>query len=160
MSTVAQIPENWPLGLADTSNEFFHAVSSVSPSDHQRDSFQDKATSSKPISTTSTDKLFFGAESNNQANSPAHLAFEPVISSASEKEPLDWKRHDPPLELLGLLEDTSAEIRGLLQSSISALRSRHVEEGKAQQAAARSSKPLRRSERASLRPKIGVGTCE
>ena len=158
MAMTAQMPGNWPLFDVDSSNELFLSVSPTSPVQHERDLFQSTAltTSLKPKSSADTDELFFSVESGNEASSPTYLAFEPVVSSVSEREPLNWRRYDPPQELLSHPDDSSETIQAILEASISTLQSRHMEEEKAQKAAARSSKPLKRSGRASLRPNVEV----
>lgn len=112
---------------------------------------------SSATSTSTTNELFFDVETNFEAISPPYLAFDPVVSSVSENESIDWRRYDSPAELLQVQDDTSEEIRGMLQSSIERIQARHVEEEEQRAAAARRQKPLNRAKRASMKPRKDVG---
>jgi hypothetical protein len=97
-------------------------------------------------------------DQNDEASSPSYLVFEPVVSTVSEKEPMDWRRYEPPKELLNSQDDTSEVVRGILEPSIARIRARHVEEEGRQVANARRERPLSRVGRASVKPRREVST--
>jgi hypothetical protein len=93
---------------------------------------------------------------NSKTRSTNHLAFKAMTANMSDPTAVNWKRYDPPAELINHPDDTSEEIQELLKSSIDALQARHLEESRELEAAARASKPLGRSRRVSGRPKVEV----
>lgn len=157
MAVVTSMPGNWPRESIDTMDTNREQFLPVPITGYQAELVQILTTPS-PASTSSrtSDELFFNIETNNEAVSPSYLTFEPVVSSVSENEPIDWRRYDPPTELLQVQDDTPEEIRGLLQSSIERIQARHVEEEQKRAATARRQKPLNRAKRASMRPRKEV----
>jgi hypothetical protein len=116
---------------------------------------------SSGLLSNSTDELFFDCPTPNsdrtdEASSPSYLVFTPVVSTVSEREPTDWRRYEPPNELLNPQDDTSDVVRGVLEPSIARIRSRHVEEEDRRAANARRERPLARVGRASVKPSRGV----
>ncbi|KAE9373022.1 hypothetical protein N431DRAFT_465334 [Stipitochalara longipes BDJ] len=113
---------------------------------------------SSTSSTTSDDELFFDCTTPNpdrteEASSPSYLVFEPVVSTVSEQEPTDWRRYEPPSELLIPQDETSEVIRGLLKPSITRIQARHVEEEERRITHARRERPISRVGRASGKPR-------
>ncbi|KAG9232669.1 hypothetical protein BJ875DRAFT_466149 [Amylocarpus encephaloides] len=119
------------------------SIQSLSTTDHLQDL--------EPIHDV--DELFFNVGNNNEAASPSYLIFEPVVSSVSNTSTVDWKRYEPPQELLISGDDTPLALRGLLAESVERIKVRHREEEEQRAAAARRGKPLRRGVRASVKPK-------
>lgn len=147
----------WPRELSDAIDSNHEQFLPLPIAGYQAELAQIFA-SPAPSSATSrsSDGLFFDVETNLEAISPSYLTFEPVVSSVSENEPIDWRRYDPPAELLQVQDDTSEEIRGILQSSIERIQARHIEEEEQRAAAARRQKPLNRAKRASVKPRKDV----
>ncbi|KAG4429090.1 hypothetical protein IFR05_015429 [Cadophora sp. M221] len=116
-------------------------------------------TASASSSRDSRDELFFDCRQNTAATNPteeafpSYLAFEPVVESVASDEHVDWRRYDPPRELLDFQEATSPTIRELLPGSIQRLRARHEEEERSRAAAARRERPIARVGRASVKPR-------
>lgn len=112
-------------------------------------------------SRDSVEEQFFDCQTPNpdyidESSSPSYLIFEPVVSTVSDQEPTDWRRYEPPNELLNSEDDTSEGIRGILEPSIARIRSRHVEEEERRAANARRERPLGRVGRASVKPQRNV----
>lgn len=85
---------------------------------------------------------------------------EQAVTGVAETGPADWRRYDPPRELLDHPEGTSEAVIELSQVSIATLQERNREEDRIREAAARRAKPLGRSRRVSGRPKIHVRTSQ
>jgi hypothetical protein len=97
--------------------------------------------------------LLLSATDNGAGSWSSYLAFEPVVREDLSFENEDWRRFDPPKELLEAQEGTSKEIKSLLASSIGRIQARHAEEVQQRAAMARADKPLTRARRASIRPR-------
>lgn len=111
-------------------------------------------------SRDSRDELFFDADSGamNETVLPSYLVFEPVVESVSENETTDWRRYEPPQELLRFQENsnTSREIQEILAQSIERIKQRHAEEEERRAAALRQERPIARVGRASVKPRLDV----
>lgn len=122
--------------------------------------------SSASSSRNSADELFFDCPSRSPSASgsawetsvPSYLVFEPVVESVSDNEPVDWRRFEPPAELLQGQEETSDIVRELLVPSVDRIRRWIVEEDESRMAAARRNKPIHRTGRASVKPRREVST--
>lgn len=162
MALVTGMVGRWPEDLNDSINDSYkyHEQSLPVPiTGYQAELaqiFPSPSPASATSSTSNTDELFFDVETSFEAMSHSYLTFEPVVSSVSGNEPIDWRRYDPPAELLQVQDDTSEEIRGILQSSIERIQARHVEEEEQRAATARRQKPLNRTKRASIKPRKDV----
>ncbi|RDL38602.1 uncharacterized protein BP5553_02942 [Venustampulla echinocandica] len=147
MAMVAIMPGNWPKDgpeEEDMSDEPFLPR------------FSSSMMTAKP-SPPAHDELFIDTNQSNEASSPSYLLFEPVVSSVSETEPIDnWRRYDPPRELLDFQDGTSTDIRSLLEPSIERIRDRHRADVEMRTAAARREKPLGRAGRASAKPRRDI----
>jgi hypothetical protein len=118
-----------------------------------------------PASQNSADELFFGCLSTSQVSTTDHveertstsyLIFEPVVEEDSNIENTDWRRYDPPPELLRSQEGISHELEGLLAPSIERIRAQHIQEEERRAASSRMERPLARAGRASVRPRRQV----
>ena len=78
------------------------------------------------------------------------------MESASETEPTDWKRYEPPKELLKFPGIPLEEIRRIFPESIERVRARHLEEENKRRAAARPERLLARKERVYKKPQLEV----
>jgi hypothetical protein len=173
MATTTQMPGNWPLETPlqiDPMHELFLPISPISPMSPMSPisllspPYPAERKQQAPVPTSrSTSKraksavdMALATKSHYGAPSSSYLAFEPVVESVSEHKTVDWKRYEPPQELLNHPDDTSEDIRRLIQASIDALQARHLEEERGREAAARNAKPLGRSRRVSGRPKVEV----
>ncbi|KAL5329584.1 hypothetical protein ACEPPN_003098 [Leptodophora sp. 'Broadleaf-Isolate-01'] len=105
-------------------------------------------------SRDSRDELFFDCGQSTAVTDPSeeafasYLAFEPVVESVSSDEHVDWRRYDPPRELLDFQEATSPIIQEMLPVSIERLRTRHEEEERRRAATSRRERPIARSDHA------------
>jgi hypothetical protein len=156
MRAIPTMPGNWPLReeaevdyprintqLADS---MVHVLTSHSAT---------SATSSR----SSNDELFFdtpgpssGIYRNGESSTLSYLIFEPVVESVSRDEPIDWRRYEPPQELLHAPDGISEEIRRILDSSIERIKAHHEEEEQQRIAHAKRERPLARTGRASVKP--------
>ena len=161
MTTVASMPGHWPREFHDNMNMSnslpYHRLNTQLG----RSSLQVPRIVSSASSSTSRDELFFDCpapNSNNddEASSPSYLVFTPVVSTVSEQEPTDWRRYEPPTELMDSQDNVSEVVRGILEPSITRLRARHIEEEERRAANARRERPLARVGRASVKPKREV----
>ncbi|KAF4635232.1 hypothetical protein G7Y89_g2875 [Cudoniella acicularis] len=100
------------------------------------------------------DELFLEVNQNNGENSPSYLIFEPVVSSVTDSVPIDWRRYDPPAELLNYQDGIPNEIREILEPSIQNIRARHEEEVQRRAATARRGGPLTRGRKVSGKPVV------
>lgn len=161
MTTVASMPGHWPREFHDNMNMSnslpYHRLNTQLG----RSSLQVPRIVSSASSSTSGDELFFDCpapNSNNddEASSPSYLVFTPVVSTVSEQEPTDWRRYEPPTELVNSQDDTSDVVRRILKPSIERLQIRHIKEEERRAANARRERPLARVGRASVKPKREV----
>lgn len=166
MTAVATMPGNWPRELHDDVN-----MSNAIPYPRLNTQLGESSlqvpriTSAASSSRDSGDELFFdcrmpNSEQNEETSSPPYLIFEPVVSTVSDKEPTDWRRYEPPTELLNSQDDTPETIRGILEPSIARIRTRHAEEEDRRAASARRERPLARAGRASVKPRRDVSSSE
>jgi hypothetical protein len=118
-----------------------------------------------PASPNIPDELFFDLPSPSQApvqindeerTSTPYLIFEPVVEEESSVENIDWRRYDPPQELLRSQDGTSYELESLLECSIERIQARHVDEDQRRAAASRIERPLARAGRVSGKPRRQV----
>ncbi len=162
MTAVATMPGNWPGELHGDAN-----MSNTVPYPRLNTQLGElslqvpRIASAASSSRDSGDELFFDCQTPNpdqseEASSPSYLIFEPVVSTVSYKEPTDWRRYEPPNELLNSQEDTSEIVRDILEPSIARIRTRHVEEEERRAANARRERPLARVGRASAKPRRDV----
>jgi hypothetical protein len=167
MAATIQMPGNWPLENSfeiDPNHELFLPISPVSPMSSITPPYPIEREHHVPVArlqptqktTSNAVDMAPASEPNSKMHSPSYLAFEPVVKSVTENMLIDWKRYEPPQELLNHPDDTSEEIRRILQSSIDTLQARHLEEEREREASARIAKPLGRSRRVSGRPKVEV----
>jgi hypothetical protein len=164
MTTIASMPGNWPREFHDDINTSMMSTLSPYPQLHTQlgqPSLQVPRIVTSASSSNSPDELFHDCtapslDQNDEASSPSYLVFEPVVSTVSEQEPTDWRRYDPPNELLNSHDDTSDIVRGLLEPSIARIRARHVEEEERRVANLRRERPLSRVGRASVKPRREV----
>jgi hypothetical protein len=160
MTTTSPMPGHWP--FHDEAN-----ISDIMP--YPRLDTQLRGTSlqvprivsAASSSGDSAEELFFDCQTpnidqNDESSSPSYLIFEPVVSTVSDQEPTDWRRYEPPNELLNSQDDTSEAIRGVLEPSIARIRARHVQEEERRAANARRERPLARVGRASTKPRRDV----
>ncbi len=123
------------------------------------------------LSAQNGDELFFNCPRSSpniqltldeagESSSTPYVLFEPVVESFSEQEPTDWRRYDPPNELLQFQGSPSEtrydEIKRVVSGSIARIRARHLEVENRRRAAARPERPLSRSEKVSVKPRRGV----
>lgn len=123
-----------------------------------------------PSSQPSTDELFFDCltpsptirvtSDEGESSSNPYVLFEPAAEGFFEREPTEWRRYEPPKELLQFqgnpLETRYNEIRRVVPESIERIRERHLEEENKRRAAGRPEKPLSRSRRISTKPRSEV----
>ena len=118
-----------------------------------------------PASPNIPDELFFDRRSLNQAQnqvndeervSTSYLIFEPVVDEESSVGDTDWRRYDPPQELLQSQTGTSHDLESLLAPSIDRIQTRYVEEEERRAASSRIERPLARAGRASMKPRRQV----
>jgi hypothetical protein len=160
MTTTSSMPGHWP---------FHDEAHILDPSPYPRlntpvaeSSLQvPRIVSTASSSRDSAEEQFFDCQTPNpdhidEPSSPSYLIFEPVVSTVSDQEPTDWRRYEPPNELLNSKDDTSEVIRGMLEPSVAGIRSRHVEEEERRAANARRERPLGRVGRASVKPQRNV----
>ncbi|CAG8953693.1 hypothetical protein HYFRA_00006582 [Hymenoscyphus fraxineus] len=154
MAVVASMSSNWPRGSNDSKDlNHEHHLSPTLPG------YQAELTRAFGTLSPSSANFRSSCQSNSSVETdkevvlPSYLSFEPVVSSVSENEHIDWRRYDPPAELHHMQDDTSEEIRGLLQTSIERIKARHAEEEERRTAAARLKKPLARANRVSMKPR-------
>lgn len=112
-------------------------------------------------SSGSNDELFFecptpspspGIERNGESSMLSYLIFEPVVESVEREKRIDWRRYEPPRELLHLGENTSDEIQRIMEPSIQNIKARYAEEETRRMAQARRERPVARAGRASVKP--------
>ncbi len=161
MTTIASITGNWPREFHDDMNMSkslpYHRLNTQLG----RSSLQVPRIVSSASSSTSGDELFFDCpepNSNNddEASSPSYLVFTPVVSTVSEQEPTDWRRYEPPTELVNSQDGISEVARGILKPSIERLQLKHIKEEERRAANARRERPIARVGRASVKPKREV----
>ena len=87
--------------------------------------------------------------------STSYLIFEPVVEENSNVEDTDWRRYDPPQELLRSRESISHDLEFILAPSIERIQARHVEEEE-RRAASRRERPLARARKAFIKPRHQV----
>ncbi|KAG4410992.1 hypothetical protein IFR04_015877 [Cadophora malorum] len=115
--------------------------------------------SASPSSSNSRDELFFDCGPAAASTEPSeeafasYLAFEPVVESVASDDHVDWRRYEPPRELLQSQEASSPTIRDILPVSLERLRARHEEEERRRAASARRERPIARVGRASVKPR-------
>lgn len=154
---LANMPGRWPRDSFETSDELYLPAP---PTSSPTEAFpQFHPVDMNQASSSSRDELFFSVEQNNEAISPSYLLFEPVVSSVTDNKPIDWRRYDPPGELLEFQDDTSEDIRNLLTPSIEIIQARHAEEIEGRVAAARQDRPLTRGRKVSVKPQRIVRYC-
>ncbi|KAK0103259.1 hypothetical protein ONS95_005293 [Cadophora gregata] len=157
MMTATRMPGNWPIenrqevsvrGGLRLNTDFSQGLLQVPT-----------MASASPSSSNSRDELFFecrpiaaSTDSSEEALA-SYLAFEPVVESVANDEHIDWRRYEPPRELLESQEGTSPTLRDLLPVSIERLRARHEEEEERRAASARRERPIARVGRASVKPR-------
>jgi hypothetical protein len=126
-----------------------------------------RPTTPYPTSPSIPDELFFDwplrSQPPNQVNdeasrSTSYLIFEPVVEEESNFENTDWRRYDPPQELLRSQDGTSKDLERLLAPSIERIQARHREEEGRRAAASRIERPLARAGRASFKPRRQVSS--
>lgn len=114
-----------------------------------------------PSQQHSDDDSFFGYNSpssnpgrggNGESSMSSYLVYEPVVESVSNETWTDWRRYDPPDELLHMPADTSEEIKAIVAPSIIRITRRYREEEEARIAQAKAARPLTRGGRASMKP--------
>ena len=165
MTMIAQMPGHWPRDLRDETemNQQLHFQESTSRLGETLQQLQTINISSS--SRNSHDELFFdcpsptrnpAVEQDSEASSSSYLIFEPVVSSVPDIQETDWRRFDPPRELLDSQASTSAEVQRLLAPSIERIQIRHQEEEERRAAAARRERPLARVGRVSIKPRREV----
>jgi hypothetical protein len=167
MTTTARMPGRWSGDLTDEvqMNNEPHFPGSTPQVGETLTQLPIMGNSS--LSRNSHEELFFDCassaarsladEQDSEASSSSYLIFEPVLSSVPDIQETDWRRFDPPRELLDPQAGTSAEIQRLLGPSIERIQIRHQEEEERQAAAARRERPLARAGRASVKPRREVG---
>ena len=161
MTTVASMPGHWPREFTDDMNMSNSVAYPQLNTQLGRSSLQIPRLVSSASSSTSANELFFDCPAPNSNNddetsSPSYLVFTPVVSTVSEQEPMDWRRYEPPTELMNSQDDISEVVQGILEPSIARLRARHIEEQERRAANARRERPLARAGRASVKPKREV----
>jgi hypothetical protein len=161
MTTVASMPGHWPRKFHDDMNMPKSLPYPRLNTQLGRSSLQVPRIVSSASSSTSGDELFFDCPapySNNddETSSSSYLVFTPVVSTVSEQEPTDWRRYEPPTELVVSQDNISEVVRGILEPSIVRLRASHIEEEERRAANARRERPLARAGRASVKPKRQV----
>ncbi|KAH7354673.1 hypothetical protein BKA65DRAFT_226754 [Rhexocercosporidium sp. MPI-PUGE-AT-0058] len=155
MMTTTRMPGNWP---AESQEEA--PINNLRLNTNFPQGFlQIPNMASASSSRDSRDELFFDCRQITTATDPSeeafasYLAFEPVVESVTSDQPVDWRRYDPPRELLDFQEATSPIIQEMLPISIQRLRMRHEEEEQRRAAAARRERPIARVGRASVKPR-------
>lgn len=163
MTMTMVIPGNWPQSgdevVVNDQPSFLQLNTK-----HEASSLQVPSTISSTSSHGRGEELFFdipspstsGDSLSNEENSPSYLIFEPVIESVSADGPTDWKRYEPPKELLETQEGTPEDVRTVLVASIERIQARHVQEEEIRISAAREERPLGRKGKASVKPKREV----
>lgn len=115
--------------------------------------------SASPSSSNSRGELFFDCGPAAASTEPSeeafasYLAFEPVVESVASDDHVDWRRYEPPRELLQSQEASSPTIRDILPVPLERLRARHEEEERRRAASARRERPIARVGRASVKPR-------
>jgi hypothetical protein len=102
------MPGDWPREVQDDMSIAMMSTRSPLPRINTQmglPSLQVPRIVSSAASSTSEDELFFevtppNPDRTDEASSPSYLVFEPVVSTVSEQEPTDWRRYDPPKELV------------------------------------------------------------
>jgi hypothetical protein len=104
--------------------------------------------------------MFFDCPSPSQVSvneeeeaSISYLIFEPVVEEETNIEDTDWRRYDPPIELLRSQDGLSNDLEQILAPSIERIKARHLEEEQRRAAASRIERPLARAGRASVKPR-------
>jgi hypothetical protein len=158
MTSVPNMPGRWPTESRGGQNELLYPRIDTQVGEL---SLQVPNSHSAASSRSSNDELFFecptptpspGVERNGESSMPSYLVFEPVVESVVREEPTNWKRYEPPQELLHLQEDTSEEIRQILGPSVERVKARYAEEEQRRITEARRERPLARTGRASVKP--------
>ena len=120
-----------------------------------------------PYSTSPSipDELYFDwplrsqppTQANEEAtSSTSYLIFEPVVEAEASVENTDWRRYDPPQELLRSQDGASRDLQRILAPSVERIQARHREEEERRAAASRTERPLARAGRAHLKPRRQV----
>jgi hypothetical protein len=161
ITTVTSMPGHWPREFHDDMNMSNSLSYPRLNTQLGRSSLQVPRIVSSASSSSSADELFFdcpapNSSNDDEASSPSYLVFTPVVSTVSEQEPTDWRRYEPPTELMDSQDNVSEVVRGILEPSITRLRARHIEEEERRAANARRERPLARVGRASVKPKREV----
>lgn len=89
---------------------------------------------------------------NGKLGMATYLAYEPVVESAARQTWTDFRRYDPPAELLHIPDITLEEIKAVIKPSIKRIKARQTEEQDVRIAQARAPRPLARGRRASVKP--------
>jgi hypothetical protein len=98
-----------------------------------------QSTSTTPYSASpsTADEIVFDRPSPSQlsmrsqeeeGSSTSYPIFEPVVEEDQNIENTDWRRHDPPQELLRSQEGTSHDLKSILMPSMERIQARHAEE--------------------------------
>lgn len=118
-----------------------------------------------PSSPSLGDELFFDCPSpsqrsmtghNEESASASYLIFEPVDEERINLEATDWKRYNPPQELLLTQDGTSIDLESIIAPSIERIHARHIEEEERRVAASRVERPLSRAGKSSVKPRSQV----
>ncbi len=160
MQTIERMPGNWPLldSRVDYPNEL-RVNTNLGQGLLQIPTMASTSSSSR----SSQDELFFDCRPSSTVSDsdeepfPSYLVFEPVVESVASDEPTDWRRYEPPRELLHLQDGNSTDIQELLPRSIERIQARHAEEEERRIAAARRERPIARVGRASIKPRRELG---
>jgi hypothetical protein len=163
LTTIDSMPGNWPREFHEDMNMSNSLPYPRLNTQLGHSSLQVPRIVSSASSSTSADELFFDCPTPNfnnddEASSPSYLVFTPVVSTVSEQEPTDWRRYEPPTELMNSHDDISEVVRGILEPSVARLRARHIEEEERKAANARRERPLTRAGRALAKPKREVSS--
>ena len=122
---------------------------------------QSKLVSSHSVFPSSVDEAFFESTLpsafptkayDGKPASTSYLIFEPVIEESLNLESTDWRRYDPPVELLKSPEGISQKLDSILAPSIERIKARHAEDEGRRAAASRTERPLARAGRVSTKP--------
>jgi hypothetical protein len=84
------------------------------------------------------------------------LIFEPAVEEDSDIENTDWRRYDPPQELLRFRKGISPDLERILAPSVERIRARHVEEEERRATVSKIGRPLARVGRTSMKPRRRV----
>jgi hypothetical protein len=160
MTAIPTMPGNWPLREeAESGVEFDFPRINIQLAESALQVLTSHSATSATSSRSTNDDLFFdrpgpssGIDRNGESSRPSYLIFEPVVESVSRDEPIDWRRYEPPQELLHAPDGTSEEIRRILESSVERIKARHEEEEQQRIAHAKRERPLARTGRASVKP--------